>query len=57
ERAFARGLIVYPGGGGADGIRGDHILIAPPFVITKRQIDALVRLLDEAVADIARETG
>lgn len=56
-RAFEKGLITYPGGGGADGIRGDHILIAPPFVITEDQIDFLVSILDEAIGEVAREQG
>jgi len=47
--AFKRGLITYPGGGGADGINGDHILLAPPFIITESQIDELVRILEEAI--------
>lgn len=57
NRAFAKGLITYPGGGGADGIRGDHILIAPPFVITEEQIDTLVGILDESIGEIAKEQG
>jgi adenosylmethionine-8-amino-7-oxononanoate aminotransferase len=55
NRAFEKGLITYPGGGGADGIRGDHILLAPPFVITEEQIDGLVDILDEAIAEIVAE--
>ena len=53
--ASDKGLIVYPGGGGADGIRGDHVLIAPPFIITEAQIDQLVAILDEAIAEISKE--
>ncbi|SHF06297.1 Aminotransferase class-III [Desulfacinum infernum DSM 9756] len=49
QEAFRRGLITYPGSGGADGIHGDHILLAPPFVITESQIDDLVRILGEAI--------
>jgi len=50
--AFHKGLIIYPGGGGADGIRGDHSLLAPPFIITEDQIDELVRILDEAIEEV-----
>ena len=32
--AFAEGLMVYALGGCADGINGDHILIAPPFIFS-----------------------
>jgi adenosylmethionine-8-amino-7-oxononanoate aminotransferase len=54
-RAFEKGLITYPGGGGADGVRGDHILLAPPFIITEEQIDQLVGILDEAIAGVVAE--
>lgn len=55
NRAFEKGLITYPGGGGADGIRGDHLLLAPPFIITEAQIEKMVSILDETFAEIARE--
>jgi adenosylmethionine-8-amino-7-oxononanoate aminotransferase len=55
NRAFEKGLITYPGGGGADGVRGDHILLAPPFIITEEQIDRLVEILDKAIAEITSE--
>jgi adenosylmethionine-8-amino-7-oxononanoate aminotransferase len=47
--AFARGLITYPGEGGADGIRGDHLLLCPPFCVTEEQIEFLVQTLGEAL--------
>jgi len=47
--AFARGLISYPGGGGADGINGDHILLAPPFIITESQLDEVVEILRDSI--------
>lgn len=55
NRAFEKGLITYPGGGGADGIRGDHLLLAPPFIITEEEIDKVVSILDETFAEISRE--
>ncbi len=55
NRAFEKGLIVYPGGGGADGVRGDHILLAPPFIITEKQIDQLVAILDQTFSEVAKE--
>ena len=39
---FANGLICYPMNGTIDGQFGDHILIAPPFIITDDQIDEFV---------------
>ncbi len=55
NRAFEKGLITYPGGGGADGIRGDHLLLAPPFIITEEQIEKMVSILDETIVEISRE--
>jgi adenosylmethionine-8-amino-7-oxononanoate aminotransferase len=55
NRAFEKGLITYPGGGGADGIRGDHLLLAPPFIITEEEIEKMVSILDESFAEIFRE--
>ncbi|MFH1079915.1 MAG: aspartate aminotransferase family protein [Pseudomonadota bacterium] len=54
-RAFEKGLVTYPGGGGADGIRGDHSLLAPPFTITEAQIDEMVTILDKTIAEISEE--
>lgn len=53
--AFEKGLITYPGGGGADGIKGDHLLLAPPFIITEEQVDQMVAILDQTFTEIAKE--
>jgi adenosylmethionine-8-amino-7-oxononanoate aminotransferase len=55
NRAFEKGLITYPGGGGADGIKGDHLLLAPPLIITEEQVDRMVSILDQTFAEISRE--
>ncbi len=57
NRAFEKGLITYPGGGGADGIKGDHLLLAPPFVITEEQIDQMVSILDQTLVEISKEVS
>ena len=60
NRAFEHGLIVYPGNGGADGVHGDHILLAPPFIITEKQIADIGRLLHRTISEIStdlREEG
>ena len=36
--ALQRGLLVYPMQGSVDGISGDHLLLAPPAIITAEQI-------------------
>ncbi len=47
--AMARGLCVYPGGGTADGVSGDHVLIAPPFIVDAATVDEIVERLGDAV--------
>jgi adenosylmethionine-8-amino-7-oxononanoate aminotransferase len=42
REAMARGLMVYPMGGAVDGATGDHILLAPPFIVEAAQIDEIV---------------
>ena len=50
--ALKRGLLVYPMQGSVDGVSGDHLLVAPPAVITPEQIawsvDQLVASIREA---------
>ena len=46
--AFQAGLICYPMGGTIDGQRGDHILLAPPFIIDGSHVDELVTKLGTA---------
>ena len=59
HEAMARGLMVYPMGGTVDGTRGDHVLLAAPFIIDSGGIDAIVERLGEAVdaAVAAKENG
>lgn len=49
RKAMARGLMVYPMGGTADGARGDHVLLAPPFIVNSSAIDTIVERLGDAV--------
>lgn len=57
--AMERGVICYPMGGTADGVNGDHILLAPPFIINESHIDQIVGTLslaiDEAIATLPRQ--
>lgn len=50
--AFARGLLIYPGGGTADGRSGDHILLAPPYNVTDGELDLIVDLLAETIGAV-----
>jgi adenosylmethionine-8-amino-7-oxononanoate aminotransferase len=51
-----RGVMIYPGQGTVDGIYGDHILIAPPFIIENSQIDELVNKLKVSIDLIWKNT-
>jgi adenosylmethionine-8-amino-7-oxononanoate aminotransferase len=49
QEAMARGLMVYPTGGTIDGARGDHVLLAPPFIVDTTAVDTIVERLGEAI--------
>ena len=50
KAAFEQGLICYPMSGTRDGVNGDHILLAPPFIIEDDQINEVVTKLDTAIS-------
>jgi adenosylmethionine-8-amino-7-oxononanoate aminotransferase len=47
--AMARGLMVYPMGGTIDGVHGDHVLLAPPFIVEPSHIGTIVDRFGEAI--------
>jgi adenosylmethionine-8-amino-7-oxononanoate aminotransferase len=49
REAMTRGLLVYPSGGTIDGARGDHVLLAPPFIVDRAAIDTIVERLGDAI--------
>jgi adenosylmethionine-8-amino-7-oxononanoate aminotransferase len=55
--AMQHGLICYPMGGTIDGINGDHILLAPPFILSDEQLDELVQKLSQALQTALSEIG
>lgn len=55
--AFANGLGCYPGGGTVDGIRGDHVLLAPPYITSADEIDQIVDKLGTAVDNVLRSVN
>ncbi len=52
EAAMVEGLIVYPGGGTADGTAGAHILLAPPFIYSPANVDELIEKLRRALGRV-----
>lgn len=57
DRAFDHGVLFYPGHGGVDGVRGDHLMVAPPLGTTEREIDEIVAVLRTAIEEAARGDG
>lgn len=59
--AFERGLACYPGGGTADGRRGDHVLLAPAYIASRQDIEMIVDRLgvavDAAINAVTRRPG
>ena len=53
---MARGLMTYPMGGTIDGRSGDHILLAPPFIVEEAHLDTIVERLSDAI-DAAVDLG
>lgn len=47
--AMEAGLMCYPMGGTIDGVLGDHIMLAPPFIISDAEIEEVVEKLCRAV--------
>lgn len=52
QYAFSQGLMLYPMGGTIDGVHGDHILLAPPFICTESDIQEIVKRLTQIIEHI-----
>ncbi|MGB3275730.1 MAG: aspartate aminotransferase family protein [Castellaniella sp.] len=52
RQAMENGLMMYPMGGTIDGVHGDHVLLAPPFICTAADIDEIVARLDRTVRQV-----
>lgn len=57
KAGMSRGLICYPMGGTADGKNGDHILLAPPYIVDASHLeeisDKLTATVDDALGGVA----
>ena len=50
--AFEAGLICYPMSGTRDGVNGDHVLLAPPFIYTEQHVEELSEKLHHAITQV-----
>jgi adenosylmethionine-8-amino-7-oxononanoate aminotransferase len=55
QECMKRGAIIYPGTGTADGIVGDHILLTPPYTVTREHVDELTSILDESLTVVEKQ--
>lgn len=55
EHCLDHGLVVYPGTGSVDGVKGDHLLIAPPLNIEDQEVEMIVDRLALALDQLAEE--
>ena len=53
KAAMERGLMVYGMGGTIDGRRGDHVLLAPPYILAQEHEDELVEKLVAAIRAVS----
>jgi adenosylmethionine-8-amino-7-oxononanoate aminotransferase len=49
EHALGVGLAVYPTGGTIDGSKGDHLMMAPPYISQPHHIETIVERLAQAI--------
>jgi len=52
QAALQHGLMIYPNGGTIDGKQGDHILLAPAFICTAKDISTIVKRLQQSIEQI-----
>ena len=57
REAMARGLMVYPMGGTVEGAAGDHVLLAPPFIVDAPLVDTIVERLGDAIDAATAKTA
>ncbi len=56
KRVSARnGFLCYTGGGTVDGVRGDHVLLAPAYIITDSIVDQIVEKMKQSIDDSLAE--
>lgn len=48
---------LYGCSGTVDGVRGDHVILAPPFNVSKEEIDIIVDVFGKVVAAVLEELG
>ena len=55
RQAFEKGVAIYPGAATVDGVKGDHVLLAPPYNVTEEELDRVVDVVKEAYLAVEAE--
>ena len=55
RKAFDLGVAVYPGSATVDGIKGDHVLLAPPYTVVEGELDTIVKVIVAAYDAVEKE--
>ena len=56
DRTLENGLICYPTGGNVDGVKGDQIILSPPFTATRAELDEIVDKLAASLEQVIAVT-
>ncbi|EJU02631.1 PLP-dependent transferase [Dacryopinax primogenitus] len=54
-KTMQKGLIVIAMAGSLDGGKGDYVILAPPYNVTKEEMDEIVKRLNESLEELVRE--
>jgi adenosylmethionine-8-amino-7-oxononanoate aminotransferase len=54
KEAMAQGLLCYPFGGTVDGVQGDHVLLAPPFIASREDLREITARLASSIDAVTR---
>jgi adenosylmethionine-8-amino-7-oxononanoate aminotransferase len=52
QACLEENVLTYPTQGCVDGLRGDHVLLAPPFTISREESALIPRALQSALAKV-----
>ena len=55
--AMEHGLVCYPSSGSADGEAGEHVLVAPPYILAAQQVDEIVERLASTIDTVLQQAG
>ena len=45
-------IMLYPGVGSADGWKGDHVIVSPPYTVTEKDVEMIVAATQQAISSV-----